>query len=104
MLDPATGRAVAGRTVKVVRFADDAPLTTVSVGALGGYGRFVVEGEDAVSLIGPGGEREDLVSVEKQLEAGTSSIVLTDNGDGTATISAPTITNNNDGSATLVVS
>ena len=88
MLDPATGRAVAGRTVKVVRFADDAPLTTVSTGALGGYGRFEVEGEDAVSLIGPGGEREDLVSIEKQLAAADSgtSVTVTDNGNGTATI------------------
>ena len=88
-LDPATGRPVAGRTVRVVRFADDAMLTTIATGAQGGYERFVVEGEDAVSLLGPGGARVDLVSVEKQLAAADSatSVTVVDNGNGTFTLS-----------------
>lgn len=77
LLDPHTGLAITQRTIKVLRFETEEFLRTITTGAQGGYGRFVIDDEDvhAVTLIA-GSARVDLVSIEKQLAGGGGAFVL----------------------------
>ena len=74
MLDPYTGRPLAAQVVKVLAYPTDLPVTPddgpVVTGARGGYGRFTVADEDAVTLVASDGTAVDLVSVEAQTRSG----------------------------------
>ena len=108
MVDPATGRPVAGATVRVTEYGTDAPVTPttgpVATGVHGGYQSFHVEGVDAVTLRA-GDVEQVLVSIEKQLApatgggGGSGSVV--DNGDGSVTVTGSALTDNGDGSVTV---
>ena len=107
LYDRGSTRPVSGRTVRVTSWPDGGPVATdpavLTTDYYGATPEFTTVDPDVhvVRITAAATQPRTVVSVEKYLAG--ASVLLVDNGDGTATILASSITDNNDGSATLDV-